>query len=85
MEANVRTVCHLAVYRSLQYYHGNSSKVCVFVCCHGSQRKLWSLVGVQTLGHEAPTRMSQQVLRVTTMILWRNPSHLALQYREPHR
>lgn len=59
--------------------------VLLFLFCHGSQRKLWSPVGVPTPGRGAPTRMSQQGLRVTTTTLWLNPSHLALQYQGPHR
>lgn len=31
MASECWAVCHLAVYRSLQYYHGNSSKACVVV------------------------------------------------------
>lgn len=85
MEASDEAVCHPAVYRSLLCHHGNSSKVCVVVCRHGSQRKLWSHVGVRTPGHGAPTRTSQQALRGTTTTSWRSPSHLALLYREPHR
>lgn len=61
------------------------SMCCCFFFCHGSQRKLWSLVGVPTPGHGAPTRMSQQGLRVTTTTLWLNPSRLALPYQGPRR
>lgn len=60
-------------------------KVCVVVRCHGSQRKLWSHVGVQTPGREAPTPTWRQVLLGTITTSWPSPSPPARRYRELHR